>query len=87
MNSELVTHDRENSWFDSNTRYHTHFVPEDSLMLDTELLFRYECEGLDTDDEVITLFQQIYDTQAYKWLQGHYGRMLQQLIEEDLIDL
>lgn len=56
-------------------------------MLDSDLLFRYELEGLDTDEEVITLFQQIYDTQAYKWLQGHYGRMLQQLIDEDLIQL
>jgi hypothetical protein len=64
-----------------------HSFLKHSPMLDTELLFRYECEGLDTDDEVITLFQQIYDTQAYKWLQGHYGRMLQQLIEEDLINL
>ena len=64
-----------------------HLFLKHSSMLDTELLFRYECEGLDTDDEVITLFQQIYDTQAYKWLQGHYGRMLQQLIEEDLINL
>lgn len=55
-------------------------------MLDTDLLLRYECEGLDTDDEVITLFQQIYDTQAYKWLQGHYGRMMCQLIDEGLIN-
>jgi hypothetical protein len=54
-------------------------------MLDSDLLFRYELEGLDTDDEVITLFQQIYDSKAYTWLQGHYGRMLQQLIQEGYI--
>ena len=54
-------------------------------MLDTDLLMRYETKGLDTDDEVITLFQQIYDTKAYTWLQGHYGRMLGQLLEEGLI--
>lgn len=54
-------------------------------MLDSDLLFRYECEGLDTDEEVITLFQQIYDTKAYKWLQGHYGRTLRDLIQEGYI--
>jgi hypothetical protein len=56
-------------------------------MLDSDLLFRYEIEGLDTDDEVITLFQQIYDSKAYTWLQGNYGRMLQQLIQEGYIDV
>jgi hypothetical protein len=56
-------------------------------MLDSDLLFRYELEGLDTDDEVITLFQQIYDSKAYTWLQGHYGRMLQQLISEGYINV
>ena len=56
-------------------------------MLDTDLLMRYEIEGLDTDDEVIELFQQIYDTKAYNWLQGHYGRMLSQLMEEGYINL
>jgi hypothetical protein len=54
-------------------------------MLDSDLLFKYECEGLDTDEEMITLFQQIYDTQAYKWLQGHYGRTLHSLIQEGYI--
>lgn len=54
-------------------------------MLDAELLLKYECEGLDTEEELITLFQQIYDTQAYKWLQGHYGRILRDLIDEGYI--
>jgi hypothetical protein len=56
-------------------------------MLDHDLLFRYELEGLDTDDEVITLFQQIYDSKAYTWLQGHYGRTLEWLIEEGVINV
>jgi len=53
-------------------------------MLDTDLLFRYE-EGDISHDEFVTLFQQIYDSKAYQWLQGHYGRVLHQLIEEDVI--
>jgi hypothetical protein len=48
------------------------FVPEISPMLDAELLFRYEDEDLDFED-IVTLFQQIYDTKAYTWLQGSYG--------------
>ena len=55
-------------------------------MLDTDLLIRFEQTGLDSDDEVITLFQQIYDTKAYTWLQGFYGRFLRDLIEEGLIN-
>ncbi len=50
-----------------------------------DLLLQYECEGLDFDD-MITLFQQIYDTKAYTWLQGHYGRTLRDLIEDGLIE-
>ena len=53
-------------------------------MLDHDLLFRFE-EGELTDDEFVTLFQQIYDTKAYLWLQGFYGRELQHLIAEGLI--
>jgi hypothetical protein len=53
-------------------------------MLDADLLFRYESEDLEFDD-IVTLFQQIYDTKAYTWLQGSYGRMLRHLIEEGLI--
>jgi hypothetical protein len=54
-------------------------------MLDTELLFRYEDEDLDFED-IVTLFQQIYDTKAYTWLQGSYGRMLRHLMEEGYIN-
>jgi len=55
-------------------------------MLDSDLLFRYE-EGNVTEDEILTLFQQIYDTQSYKWLQGHYGRTLSALCSAGLIHL
>jgi hypothetical protein len=61
------------------------FVPEISPMLDAELLFRYEDEDLDFED-IVTLFQQIYDTKAYTWLQGSYGRMLRHLMEEGYIN-
>lgn len=53
-------------------------------MLNTDLLLRYE-EGDVNDEEVIELFQQIYDTRAYTWLQGCYGRMLRDLINEGYI--
>ena len=55
-------------------------------MLDNDLLFRYE-EGDVDYDEFVTLFQQIWDTRAYTWLQGHYGRVLHQLLEEGVINL
>ena len=60
------------------------FVLKIPPMLDADLLFRYESEDLEFDD-IVTLFQQIYDTKAYTWLQGSYGRMLRHLIEEGLI--
>ena len=53
-------------------------------MLDNDLLFRYE-EGDVSYDEFVTLFQQIYDSIAYQWLQGHYGRVLHQLIDDHVI--
>ncbi len=56
------------------------------MTMNTELLFAFE-NGELNDDEVITLFQQIYDTKAYLWLQGFYGRTLKDLIEEGLISL
>jgi hypothetical protein len=55
-------------------------------MLNTDLLFRFEA-GETTDDEFVELFQQIYDTKAYTWLQGYYGRELQHLINEGIIDV
>ena len=54
-------------------------------MLDTNLLIRYE-EGDATYDEFVALFQQIYDTKAYTWLQGRYGRLLRDLIEDGIIE-
>jgi len=54
-------------------------------MPNTDLLFRYESGELE-EEEFFTLFQQIYDTKAYQWLQGHYGRTLQSLIDSGYID-
>lgn len=55
-------------------------------MLNTDLLFRYESGELDFD-ELIDLFQSIYDSRAYEWLQGHYGRVLHDLVDEGYITL
>ena len=54
------------------------------MTFNTDLLIAFE-NGELTDDEFIDLFQQIYDTKAYLWLQGYYGRELQHLINEGLI--
>jgi hypothetical protein len=62
------------------------FVPEIPSMLDTDLLIRFE-QGETTEEEFFTLFQQIYDTKAYQWLQGYYGRELQHLINEGYINV
>ena len=51
-----------------------------------ELLFRFE-EGDLNEEETINLFQVIYDSKAYTWLQGSYGRTLQDLINADLIQI
>jgi hypothetical protein len=51
-----------------------------------ELLMEYETGNLEVED-ILVLFQEIYDTKAYLWLQGHYGRTLQHMIDENLIDL
>jgi hypothetical protein len=56
------------------------------MQLDKDLLIRYE-QGNLSEEEFLTLFQQIFDTQAYKWLQGHYSRTLSQLCSVGLIDL
>lgn len=44
-------------------------------------LIDYECGNLESEEELIEFFQYIHDTQSYKWLQGHYGRTLQILID------
>ena len=49
-----------------------------------DLILDYESDDLD-NDQIIELFQQIYDTKAYLWLQGHYSRTLDHLIDSDLI--
>ena len=50
-----------------------------------DLIFDYESDELD-NDQIVELFQQIYDTKAYLWLQGHYGRTLDHLIDSGLIN-
>lgn len=49
-----------------------------------DLLLDYESGELD-NDQIVELFQQIYDDKAYLWLQGHYGRTLDHLIDSGLI--
>lgn len=55
-------------------------------MPNTDLLLKYESDRC-TEDEFLQLFQEIYDTQAWKWLQGHYGRTLHALAAQGLIEL
>jgi hypothetical protein len=55
-------------------------------MPNTDLLLKYETD-LCTEDEFLALFQEIYDTRAWTWLQGHYGRTLSALAEQGLITL
>ena len=50
------------------------------------LIVEFE-EGNLNREEIINLFQLIYDTKAYTWLQCCYGRTLQDLINSDLIKL
>ena len=49
-----------------------------------DLILDYESDELD-NDQIIELFQQIYDNKAYLWLQGHYYRTLDHLIDAGLI--
>ena len=51
---------------------------------DLDLLLSYE-NGTISEDDFFFLFQQIYDTKAYQWLQGHYGRTVKLLLDEGLI--
>jgi|TARA_R100000081_G_scaffold13858_1_gene5613 hypothetical protein len=55
-------------------------------MIDTDLLIAYE-EGTLEREDFLKLFQQIYDSRAYTWLQGHYGRTLSDLAQAGLINL
>ena len=50
-----------------------------------DLILDYESDELD-NDQIVELFQQIYDNKAYLWLQGHYGRTLDHLIDSGLIN-
>tara|TARA_R100000152_G_C6565485_1_gene34712 strand:- start:300 stop:488 length:189 start_codon:yes stop_codon:yes gene_type:complete len=51
-----------------------------------ELIVEFE-EGNLNKEETINLFQLIYDSKAYTWLQGSYGRTLQNLIDNNYIQL
>ena len=53
-------------------------------MPNLDLLLDYE-NGTISDDDFLTLFQEIFDTKAYQWLQGHYGRTCESLFNEGLI--
>lgn len=55
-------------------------------MPNTDLLLKYESDNI-TEEEFLQLFQNIYDTGAWKWLQGHYGRTLNALASQGLIEL
>ena len=50
-----------------------------------ELLNDYEDNNLE-EEQVIQLFQQLYDSGAVHHLQGHYGRTCQQLINAGLVN-
>ena len=50
-----------------------------------DLILAYESDELD-NDQIVKLFQQIYDNKAYLWLQGHYERTLDHLIDSGLIN-
>ena len=63
-----------------------HSFLKNTPMLDTELLFRFEDGELDFE-ETITLFEQILESKAYTWLQGYYGRTLQDLINQGYINV
>ncbi len=55
-------------------------------MIDPDLFARYE-EGELSQEEFLDLFQQIFDTGAHRWLEGHYGRTLSTLCRYGVIDL
>ena len=55
------------------------------LVMMLDLILDYESDELD-NDQIIELFQQIYDNKAYLWLQGHYERTLDHLIDSGLIN-
>ena len=54
------------------------------LIMMFDLILAYESDELD-NNQIIELFQQIYDSKAYLWLQGHYERTLDHLIDSGLI--
>ena len=55
------------------------------LVMMFDLILAYESDELD-NDQIVKLFQQIYDSKAYLWLQGHYERTLDHLIDSGLIN-
>jgi hypothetical protein len=49
-----------------------------------EKIIEYENGNL-TQEEVIELFQELYDTGIWRDLQGHYGRVMQAFIDIGVI--
>ena len=47
-------------------------------------IIAYENGELD-GDQIVELFQWVYDNRAFEWLQGHYGRMCENLYTEGLV--
>lgn len=43
-------------------------------------------DELNTEVEMAAAWQYLYDQEAYTWLQGWYGRTMQNLLEEGLIE-
>ena len=54
------------------------------MNIPVDQIIAYENGELD-GDQIVELFQLIYDNEAFHWLQGSYGRMCQHLYNEGLI--
>jgi hypothetical protein len=51
----------------------------------TSAIIAFETGDMDTEEQVLELFQYLVDTGMAWSLQGHYGRTARDLIEEGLI--
>jgi hypothetical protein len=62
----------------------------DTAPLDTDIIGRiiaFENDEFDSEEEVVSLFQDLYDTGILDTLQGSYQRMFLSLLNADLIVL
>ena len=62
----------------------THVDCSSGNTMDMKQIVKYESGELN-HDETLKMFQDIYDTRSYTWLQGSYGRILNELIEQGVI--